>query len=402
MTAATPAPTNAYVAVTLRGFTERDPGQLVLDVCSRCEETSAMKTAFKKLLVGVNILVVVCAVLFAPRLVGPGETTDVATLSAEISGLSDPAIPSPTEIQLEPASQLVEDNLAAPPVPTGLPAAVIVSAQAIEPAATTEPTSDSTVEPTSTPQAQSAVEESAVVESAGRLLSRLLSRRLSRLLNQRLADVSRRLSRLSEPTPEPTVEPTPEPTVEPTPEATPEPTSEPAASSQIENAWMFVLSSNGINVRSTPAGQIFSAVTSRSQVHVTGKVVVAGDHQWAQIDVPVSGWVALSFLTFDQPVPTVDPGPNSVPSEPPTAADWAALRLCESSGNYNIVDWSGLYHGAYQFWQPTWDRVARSYWPELVGVLPSQATPADQDKMANQLFELEGDKPWPVCGLHLR
>ena len=322
----------------------------------RCEETSAMKTAFKKLLVGINILVVVCAVLFAPRLVGPGETTDVATLSAEISGLSDPAIPSPTEIQLEPASQLVEDNLAAPPVPTGLPAAVIVSAQAIEPAATTEPTSDSTVEPTSTPQAQSVVEESAVVES----------------------------------TPGPTVEPTPEPT------------SEPAASSQIENAWMFVLSSNGINVRSTPAGQIFSAVTSRSQVHVTGKVVVAGDHQWAQIDVPVSGWVALSFLTFDQPVPTVDPGPNSVPSEPPTAADWAALRLCESSGNYNIVDWSGLYHGAYQFWQPTWDRVARSYWPELVGVLPSQATPADQDKMANQLFELEGDKPWPVCGLHLR
>ena len=338
----------------------------------RCEETSAMKTAFKKLLVGVNILAVVCAVLFAPRLVGPGETTDVATLSAEISGLSDPAIPSPTEIQLEPASQLVEDNLAAPPVPTGLPAAVIVSAQAIEPAATTEPTSDSTVEPTSTPQAQSVVEESAVVESTP--------------------------GPTVEPTPEPTVEPTPEPTVEPTPE----PTSEPAASSQIENAWMFVLSSNGINVRSTPAGQIFSAVTSRSQVHVTGKVVVAGDHQWAQIDVPVSGWVALSFLTFDQPVPTVDPGPNSVPSEPPTAADWAALRLCESSGNYNIVDWSGLYHGAYQFWQPTWDRVARSYWPELVGVLPSQATPADQDKMANQLFELEGDKPWPVCGLHLR
>ena len=256
------------------------------------------------------------------------------------------------------------------------------------------------MEPTPTPQAQPIVEESAVVGSAEPTVEAtveptpeptveptpeptVLSRRLSRLL-------SRRLSRLSEPTPEPTVEPTPEPT------------SEPAASSQIENAWMFVLSSNGINVRSTPAGQIFSAVTSRSQVHVTGKVVVAGDHQWAEIDVPVSGWVALSFLTFDQPVPTVDPGPHSVPSEPPTAADWAALRLCESSGNYNIVDWSGLYHGAYQFWQPTWDRVARSYWPELVGVLPSQATPADQDKMANQLFELEGDKPWPVCGLHLR
>ena len=331
-----------------------------------------MKTAFKKLLVGVNILVVVCAVLFAPRLVGPGETTDVATLSApQISGLSDPAIPIPTEIQLEPASQLVGDSPTAPPVPTALPAAVIVSAQAIEPAATTEPT----LEPSPTPQAQPIVEESAVVGSAEPTVEATV-----------------------EPTPEPTVEPTPEPT----PEATPEPTSEPAASSQIENAWMFVLSSNGINVRSTPAGQIFSAVTSRSQVHVTGKVVIAGDHQWAEIDVPVSGWVALSFLTFDQPVPTVDPGPHSVPSEPPTAADWAALRLCESSGNYNIVDWSGLYHGAYQFWQPTWDRVARSYWPELVGVLPSQATPADQDKMANQLFELEGDKPWPVCGLHLR
>ena len=110
-----------------------------------------MKTAFKKLLVGVNILVVVCAVLFAPRLVGPGETTDVATLSApQSSGLSDPAIPIPTEIQLEPASQLVGDSPTAPPVPTALPAAVIVSAQAIEPAATTEPT----LEPSPTPQAQ--------------------------------------------------------------------------------------------------------------------------------------------------------------------------------------------------------------------------------------------------------
>jgi hypothetical protein len=85
----------------------------------------------------------------------------------------------------------------------------------------------------------------------------------------------------------------------------------------------------------------------------------------------------------------------------PTAADWEALRQCESSGNYGIDSGNG-YFGAYQFSQATWDWVASMERPDLVGVVPSDASPADQDALAFALYDLRGAAPWPTCGAHLR
>lgn len=84
----------------------------------------------------------------------------------------------------------------------------------------------------------------------------------------------------------------------------------------------------------------------------------------------------------------------------PSAADWAALRQCESSGNYAIDTGNG-YYGAYQFSQATWDWVASMVRPDLVGVLPSDASPADQDAMAFALYDMNGASPWPTCGRYL-
>ena len=165
---------------------------------------------------------------------------------------------------------------------------------------------------------------------------------------------------------------------------------------------MYVTSSNGLYVRTQPDGQITGVLGYGFEVHTTGQRFQTEDRLWAEVDVPEQGWVALSFLTLSQPEPTPVPTPtSSVPSVAPTLADWAALRYCESSGNYGIVDSSGLYHGAYQFNVETWDDVANGFWPELVGIVPSQASPADQDKMALKLFDLRGAQPWPVCGIHL-
>ncbi len=80
---------------------------------------------------------------------------------------------------------------------------------------------------------------------------------------------------------------------------------------------------------------------------------------------------------------------------------WAALRNCESSGNYAAVSASGTYRGAYQFARSTWDSVARSNHPHLVGVDPASASPADQDAMALALYRSSGSSPWPSCGRHL-
>jgi len=166
---------------------------------------------------------------------------------------------------------------------------------------------------------------------------------------------------------------------------------------------MYVTSTDGLFLRDVAAGQIVDVLTYRSEVHVTGEVIASGDRLWIRLDVPQPGWVALAFLAVDQPAPVVaDPVPGGgQPSAPPTPEDWAALRNCESGGRYSVVDPSGLYHGAYQFLPSTWDGLARRFWPELVGVLPSQASAADQDKMAAKLFELDGARPWPTCGRYL-
>lgn len=125
--------------------------------------------------------------------------------------------------------------------------------------------------------------------------------------------------------------------------------------------------------------------------------------------------------------PTVDPAPvptpTPVPATPqppadqdesdgpprgdgsggggPSAADWAALRECESSGSYGIDSGNG-YYGAYQFSQATWDWIASIARPDLVGVVPSDASPGDQDALAFALYDMRGAAPWPTCGAYLR
>lgn len=75
------------------------------------------------------------------------------------------------------------------------------------------------------------------------------------------------------------------------------------------------------------------------------------------------------------------------------------IRACESTDRYDAVSPSGSYRGAYQFDQRTWDGAARTAGrPDLVGVDPAAAAPADQDLLAAQLYSERGAQPWPACG----
>jgi hypothetical protein len=78
----------------------------------------------------------------------------------------------------------------------------------------------------------------------------------------------------------------------------------------------------------------------------------------------------------------------------PSYEQWAALRNCESGGNYRAVSPSGLYRGAYQFDVGTWATVGGSGDPIL-------ASPAEQDHRAQVLWSQRGSAPWPVCGRYL-
>jgi hypothetical protein len=106
----------------------------------------------------------------------------------------------------------------------------------------------------------------------------------------------------------------------------------------------------------------------------------------------------------EQAAAEASPAPAPEPAAAmPSAEQWHALRMCESSNNYQAISANRLYYGAYQFYQGTWDNTARlAGRGDLVGVRPDQASPADQDAMAQSLYQRRGDRPWPHCGVHLR
>ncbi len=88
-------------------------------------------------------------------------------------------------------------------------------------------------------------------------------------------------------------------------------------------------------------------------------------------------------------IPNVDPATGD-----PSPEAWAALRQCESRGNYGAVSPSGRYRGAYQFDVSTWLAVGGTG-------DPAAAAANEQDARALILFQRRGAGPWPVCGRFL-
>jgi len=74
----------------------------------------------------------------------------------------------------------------------------------------------------------------------------------------------------------------------------------------------------------------------------------------------------------------------------------ACVRNRESGGDYGVYNEGGSgASGAYQFLPGTWNAIAESAGrPDLVGVDPAQATPSDQDAMAQALYAEQGTAPW--------
>jgi Transglycosylase-like domain len=71
------------------------------------------------------------------------------------------------------------------------------------------------------------------------------------------------------------------------------------------------------------------------------------------------------------------------------------VRQRESGNRYTVDSPDGLYHGAYQFLQSTWDGTARHIGRfDLVGVDPHTANAFTQDEMAWALYQWQGKSPW--------
>ncbi|MEP7766020.1 transglycosylase family protein [Sanguibacter sp. 25GB23B1] len=94
------------------------------------------------------------------------------------------------------------------------------------------------------------------------------------------------------------------------------------------------------------------------------------------------------------PAATAPAGAEPAPAAVVTGDVWSRLAQCESGGNPSIVSSNGLYHGLYQFSVGTWQSVGGSG-------LPSQASAAEQTRLAQVLQARSGWGQWPHCSSKL-
>jgi hypothetical protein len=82
-------------------------------------------------------------------------------------------------------------------------------------------------------------------------------------------------------------------------------------------------------------------------------------------------------------------------SDPPLPPFLQCVVRVESGGDYGAVSADGLYRGAFQFAQSTWNEAASlAGLPGLVGEPPNLASKADQDTLAIALYDADGEQPW--------
>ncbi len=142
------------------------------------------------------------------------------------------------------------------------------------------------------------------------------------------------------------------------------------------------------------------------QAQVTGQLAVAVAQQNAALSRAAVAAVATARKTTVQrssgtsSTPTSGPSaagaaPASSSTDPALPPFLACVVQAESGGDYQAVSPNGLYMGAFQFSQSTWNFAAQAaHRPDLVGVPPNQASKADQDTLAVTLFALDGERPW--------
>lgn len=146
--------------------------------------------------------------------------------------------------------------------------------------------------------------------------------------------------------------------------------------------------------RATNEAQAIADELASKEAKVQGQLAAAIAQQRAQI-----AQNAIAARAVAAPPPsTADPSaPGGGPdlSDPALPPFLVCVRQVESGGDYQAVSPNGLYMGAFQFAQGTWNEAAQlAGLPELEGVAPNTASPAAQDTLAIALYDADGEQPW--------
>lgn len=161
----------------------------------------------------------------------------------------------------------------------------------------------------------------------------------------------------------------------------------------------------------TNAARQTAASLAAQQSAITGQLAVAVAQQQAAQAAAAQAAVraaqakaAAAAATTPSRAPattatTVDPAAAGAPSTSTADPQLPPFLQCvleaESGGDYQAVSPDGQYMGGFQFSQSTWNEAAQlAGMPQLVGVPPNQATPAQQDDLAIALYNADGEQPW--------
>lgn len=158
----------------------------------------------------------------------------------------------------------------------------------------------------------------------------------------------------------------------------------------------------------TNAARQTAASLAAQQSAITGQLAVAVAQQQAAQAAAAQAAVraaqakaaAVAAATPSRaPAPTATAPPAAASGSPTADPQLPPFLQCvlqaESGGNYQAVSPDGQYMGGFQFSQPTWNEAAQlAGLPQLVGVPPNQASPAQQDDCAIALYNADGEQPW--------
>jgi hypothetical protein len=161
------------------------------------------------------------------------------------------------------------------------------------------------------------------------------------------------------------------------------------------------------SLQSRVTGQLATAVAQQdaAQARVAAAAVAAAQRTTIQRTGTTVPAAPTSTSSAPDP-PTSTSTSSTAPSapDPPAGVDLADPTLppflacvaqAESGGDYQAVSPNGLYMGAFQFSQATWNYAAEAAGLDyLVGVPPDEATKAEQDTVAVTLYNLDGQRPW--------
>ncbi len=159
------------------------------------------------------------------------------------------------------------------------------------------------------------------------------------------------------------------------------------------------------SLSSQVTGELATAVAQQSaaQSAAAAAAVAAADRAAAKPTTtrgatPPTSSASAPTTTATAPATTPAPTPvdtSTNTTDPSLNSFLQCVVQAESGGNYGAVSPDGLYMGAFQFSQPTWNTAAQAAGrPDLVGVPPNDASKADQDTVAVALYALDGERPW--------